>query len=945
MNTNWLANAVRSFLVFAVLIVTSVFYAEVSNVDRVFEHDIVVYGGTSGGVTAAVQSARMGKSVVVVSPTEHLGGLTSSGLGWTDLGDSSILGGISREFYHRLYRHYNDDEAWVWESRADYGNRGQGGPAFNHTREIASVFEPSVAERIFVEMLDEHRIPVHAGRLDLVSGVVMDGNRIVAIRTEDGHEFRGGMFIDASYEGDILPGAGVSYTTGRESNNTYNETINGIQAGMATKNQLPNGIDPYVVPGVPRSGLLPGVNSGPGGPDGSADHRFQAYCYRMVLTDVAENRLMIEQPEGYDEANYELLFRAIEAGQSRGFFKFDLMPNRKTDSNNTGGISTDYIGKNYGSDWNWATLNHDERDALAKEHENWQRGLVWTLQNHPRVPSGIRVHHERWGLPLDEFTDNNHWPYQIYVREARRMVSDYVMTQQHCSGMEIAPESVGMGAYPMDSHNTQRHLRNGMVKNEGDVQVNLPGPYPISYRSIVPKSGECENLLVPWSLSASHMAFGSIRMEPVFMTLAQSAATAAVLALDGEISVQEVPYEKLEVVLRADGQALTPGESGTIDFERGIVVDSEDPAGGATVIGKWQESISVDGFHGENYLHDDNQGKGHKSVRFAPDLPESGKYDVYLIWTEHQNRADNVPVRIHHKGGTFSTSVNQRENGGSWQRIGTFPFTAGSAGELLLETTDTNGFVIADAVLWLPLTPTVGVVSPVPTIVRGSQKQGTLVFTRSGSVDDALDVHYRVTASEFDTELLSLTGTFTIPAGERDAKLAVSADRGPIPNGFKLVEVLIKESEDYRIGSLASATLRLRDEPFDEWRYNHFTTDELKDHEISGPMADPDGDGLVNLFEFFFGGNPKVPEAKNRVALREEAGLLFGFRRHREAADLIFQVEESVDLKDWKRISADIFGKQVKLEGDFHVIDVPVDHRNCNGNQRFFRLQVKSQGL
>ena len=522
------------------------------------QHDIVVYGGTSGGIIAAIQAAKSERSVVLVSPTPYLGGLTTSGLGWTDLGSDSILGGLSRDFYTRVYQHYQNDDAWKWEKRAEYRNQGQGQAALNPKTKLASVFEPSVATAVFDAMLKEHNVTVVTARLDLKNGVTMDGKRIQKIRTEDGREFEGKIFIDATYEGDLLPGAGVSFTTGRESNATYNETVSGIQTKGAVKNQLPDGIDPYLQPGDPASGLLPGVNPDAGGEDGQGDHRLQAYCFRMCLTDSPENRVTIGKPEGYDEAAYEILIRAIEAGQSRDFTKFSLMPNRKTDSNNNGGISNNPVGLNHGKDWNWATLDHDQRLALAKKHEHWQRGLMWTLQNHPRVPEKIRKEYSAWGLPKDEFSDNGHWPHQLYVREARRMVSDFVMTEHHCRRKQPVPASIGLAAYTMDSHNVQRHVKNGMVKNEGDIQLRIPGPYLVSYRAIVPKKAECQNLLVPWCLSASHMAFGSIRMEPVFMILAQSAATAADIAIKSGISVQDVPYEVLKNRLIEDGQRLDP---------------------------------------------------------------------------------------------------------------------------------------------------------------------------------------------------------------------------------------------------------------------------------------------------------------------------------------------------------------------------------------------------
>ncbi len=662
---------------------------------------MVVYGGTSGGVAAAVQASRSGKSVVLVSPTSHLGGLTTSGLGWTDLGNTAILGGIGREFYHRLYLHYQQGSAWNWQTRESFGNAGQGSPAFNATLEIASVFEPKVAEAVFNDLLAGEDVTLATGRLDLEEGVVMNGNKIAWIRLEDGREFGGKMFIDASYEGDLLPGAGVSFAVGREANATYGETVNGIQAAGAVKNQLRDNIDPYVIPGDPGSGLLPGVNPDSGGADGSGDHRLQAYCFRMVLTDVPANRVQIAQPPGYDEADYELLFRSIEAGQTSGFFKFDLMPNRKTDSNNTGGISTDFIGRNYGPGWDWTTLDHDERLALAKEHENWQRGLVWTLQNHPRVPAQIRENYAKWGLPADEFTDNGNWPWQLYVREARRMISDYVMNQHHCTGALVAPDSVGLAAYAMDSHNVQRHVKNGMVKNEGDIQLHLANPYPISYRSIVPREGECTNLLVPWSLSASHMAFGSIRMEPVFMGLAQSSAIAASLAIDRDIAVQKIPYPQLRPLLLAAGQALgEPVIAPPTSF-----VDNSDTAL-VTVTGSWVPAGSAAGFIGADYLHNDNEGQGGKQVRFALPAGLAGHQRVSLRWTSHTNRASNVPVEIHHADGISNVTVDQRSDGGKWIPLGSYRFDGSPGQGVVVKTDGTNGYVIADAVGFASVDPT-----------------------------------------------------------------------------------------------------------------------------------------------------------------------------------------------------------------------------------------------
>jgi hypothetical protein len=664
------------------------------------DYDVVVYGGTSGGVIAAVQAARSGRSVVLISPTEHLGGLTTSGLGWTDLGKASILGGLSLEFYQLLYTHYQADSAWNWQTRESFGNVGQGGPAFHAVTKTASVFEPKVAEAAFNKLLNDARVPVVRGLLDLQNGVELIGNRISAIALEDGRRFHGKMFIDASYEGDLLPGAKVSFTTGREANAEYGETFNGIQNGRALKNQLRSGIDPYKVPGEPASGLLTGVEPPDTTADGSADRRLQAYCYRMVLTDVAENRVKIERPEDYDETHYELVFRSIEAGQTSGFFKLDLMPNRKTDSNNTGGISTDFIGANYGDGWDWTTLSHMERAALARKHEDWQRGLVWTLQNHPRVPASIKEAYRPWGLPADEFVDNRNWPYQLYVREARRMISDVVMNERHCTGEVVVSDSIGLAAYAMDSHHTRRLVRDGEVKNEGDVQMPLANPYPVSYRSIVPKRGECVNLLVPWSLSSTHMAFGSIRMEPVFMILSQSAAVAADLAIQDEVAVQEVAYAKLRSQLVELGQSL--GEPGHLQPTEVIDNSRTDRI---VIDGEWNASSATPGFVGSDYLHDLNESKGTKQVTYQLSPAAVGTFRIFMRWTANPNRASNVPVAIHHAEGVTNTTVNQRENGAKWNIVGIYKFDGNAGQSVVVSNSGSDGFVIADAIGLSPVLP------------------------------------------------------------------------------------------------------------------------------------------------------------------------------------------------------------------------------------------------
>ncbi len=520
--------------------------------------DVVVYGGTSAGVMAAVQAKRMGLSVVLVAPETHLGGLSSGGLGWTDTGNKAVIGGLAREFYHKVWQHYQTAGAWMWQPQSEYGNKGQGSSAIDGELRTMWIFEPHVAEQAFESFVKEHDIPVHRDQwLDRESGVTKSGARITAIRTLSGQTFAGQMFIDASYEGDLLATAGVEYHVGRESRAQYNENWNGVQTGVLHHRHhfeaVSKPISPYVVADDPASGLLPRVSADPPGEYGAADKRIQAYCFRMCLTNDPRNRIPFPKPQGYDAGQYELLLRVLQAGWRECFEKFDPIPNHKTDTNNHGPFSTDNIGLNY----DYPEGSYLRRQEIIDEHQQYQQGLMYFLANDSRVPDDVRSEFAEWGLAADEFVDNGNWPHQIYVREARRMLGSYVMTENEILKKRPTPQSIGMGSYAMDSHNVQRYVKpNGFVENEGDIGVSTEGPYEIAFGSILPKKNQCENLLVPVCLSSSHIAFGSIRMEPVFMILGQSAATTAALALESELAVQDVPYEQLRTRLLADGQVL-----------------------------------------------------------------------------------------------------------------------------------------------------------------------------------------------------------------------------------------------------------------------------------------------------------------------------------------------------------------------------------------------------
>jgi hypothetical protein len=477
--------------------------------------DVCVYGGTAGGVAAAVQSSRLGRSVLLLENGAHLGGMTTGGLSYTDFGNKAAIGGIAREFYRGLGAHYEAPEEWT--------------------------FEPHVAQEVIDGMVAKAGAPVRYH--EFLKSVMRDGRRIRSIRMESGLTVEARIFIDATYEGDLMAKAGVTYHVGRESNSLYNETLNGVQ--VRNLHQFEHPVDPYKVEGDPSSGLLPGIDPSPLEPEGTGDRRVQAYNFRLCLTQDPENRIPFPKPAGYDRRQYTLLERYLAAGWNGVFGKFDPIRGKKVDKNNHGATSTDFIGMS----WDYPEADYRKREKIYQEHLRYQMGWFYFLANDKSVPETVRTRMSSWGLCKDEFQDTGGWPAQLYIREARRMVSDVVMTESHCRGRDVVEDSVGLASYTMDSHNCRRFLKDGKVMNEGDVQAGGLPPYPVSYRSIVPRRGECDNLIVPICLSASHIAYGSIRMEPVFMVLGQSGAFAADLAIREDRAVQDVAYTELRPLL------------------------------------------------------------------------------------------------------------------------------------------------------------------------------------------------------------------------------------------------------------------------------------------------------------------------------------------------------------------------------------------------------------
>lgn len=660
-----------------ILFVVSLFVAA-TNVfaQRTIEVDVCVYGGTSAGVISAYTAEKLGKKSILIEPGKRLGGLTSGGLGYTDIGNKYAITGISRDFYRRVGQHYGKFEQWI--------------------------FEPKVAQAVFLDYVRRGGFEVlYETRLKEVR---KQGNRITEIVLEHSAHpssvtniiVRAKMFIDCGYEGDLMAKAGVTYAVGREDNKNYNETINGVQ--LMDGHQFPDGIDPYKTPGKPKSGLLWGISGERLLPNGTGDKKVQAYNYRICLTSDTANIIPITRPEGYDASRYDLLVRLFEAYPQKrklnDYFIWSHMPNRKTDINNRGAFSTDMIGMNY----EYPEGSYEQREKIIAQHTEYTKGLLYFFGNDPRVPKELRDEMQRWGYPADEYVEHGNWTPQLYIREARRMVGSYVMTQHNCQGKEVVTDGVGMAAYTMDSHNTQRLVVNGQVKNEGNVEVGGFGPYPISYRSLVPKPSQCVNLLVPVCLSATHIAFGSIRMEPVFMVLAQSAATAAVMAINSGTDVQQVDVAALQQRLKTD-----PLADGTV-FE--ILLDNRDTAH-VQKLGAW--TVEGKGGYGPDFLvHDPAQGFA-ASVRFTPDIPQSGQYAGYIYFPKSSNLSSRTLVIVYDGERNYGVSVKESDirvegqTSGEWVPLGTYALPQGRTSYTQVSTKDADGKVIADAVIWVPV--------------------------------------------------------------------------------------------------------------------------------------------------------------------------------------------------------------------------------------------------
>jgi len=806
--------------------------------------------------------------------------MTASGLGVTDIGpgnDTSYVSGISREFYKRVGAAYGTGNLVIW-------------------------FEPHVAETVFWQMLSEAGVNVYSNRLLGFATTV--SNRITQITMEDGSVFRAKQFIDTTYEGDLIAAAGVTFTWGRESTSTYNESLAGIRSLGGAYNY-----DPYLVPGNPASGLLPLVQTNTGGTVGQGDQRLQAYNFRLCLTQNATNKIPITAPTNYSAANYELVRRyvtnrlAVDGSVSLSSLIHiqTIIPNGKTDINANGELSTDWVGFNY----TWATNTHAGREAIRAAHENYIRGLLYFYQTSTGIPPNLNTEAQSWGLAADEFTDNGGWPWQIYVREARRMVGDYIMTQSNCEARVTAPDGICLARYHIDSHGVQRLVSGGFSKWEGSIGGTPPYPYPISYRSIVPRSNECQNVFATFALSASHVAFASCRMEPVFMMSSHAAGVAAALAIDDAVPVQQLSYAKLSAQLRADGQLLS--WAAATSSTNGIIMDETDA--GTSNSGGWSFGANAGGWNGD-YLLDGATAKGLRWVRYTPTLPTNGTYEVYAWWVESSNRATNSPFDIVHAAGTNRVLVNQRVSSVGWFKLMTTNFSVGQNHGVIVRNdgTVTNNYVVADGIRFLGIgaaapqsQPAIELVASDAVAEEFTTNTARFTFVRSGDTNPAISINYTVagTASP-GTDYATLSGSVVLGPGATATNVFVSSVFDSVAEGDESVMLHLNASASYARTTLTNATIILRDRPFDAWRKANFTELELGNPVISGDLANPDGDSLANLMEFALGLSPKSPDV-NPLSPRMESGFFtVTYSRLKSATDISLVLEKSTNLVSWE---------------------------------------------
>jgi hypothetical protein len=854
----------------------------------VIQSDICVYGATSGGVAAAVAAARLGKNVVLISINNHVGGMTSGGLGVTDVGNASTIGGIAGEFYSRVGQYYGSSQPVYY-------------------------FEPHVAEQTYWQMTGQAGVAVCTN--EQLASVTMSNLLIKQITMADGTTYRASEFIDSTYEGDLMAMAGVNFTWGRESSAQYNESLAGIQNPTHAYSY-----DPYVTPGQPSSGLLPFMQSAGSGSVGQGDHLLQCYNFRLCLTQNSTNQIPIAPPTNYVESNYELFRRYIAAriahdgsvslGQLMDIQT--IIPNGKTDINANGELSTDYLGGNAG----YATNTPAARQAIWQAHADYIRGFLHFLATSTNVPASLNSAMQSWGLAKDEFQDTGGWPPQLYVREARRMVSDYVMLQQDAQGSRAATDPIALASYTLDSHPVERVPNAGLAMTEGGIGVSVSYPFPVSYRSIIPSTNnQCQNLFCTFALSASHVGFASIRLEPPFMMTSQSAGTAAAFAIDDHVPVQQMNYPKLSAELRADNQILT--WSCPLIYLTNTITLSELNNCYVTTSGGWSVGANSGGWPPPNgpYWHDGATGKGTKWVDYTPVLPTNGLYGVYLWWVAASNRATNTPVDIISASGTTRVYVNQQINGSAWVNVLTTNFNAGSVSSVIIRNdgTASGTYCIANGVQWRPVgfslpappataPPAVEIVASDAVACEFPTNTARFSVVRNNDPNLlAMPVTYTISGTASNgVDYAALSGTVTIPAGVLATNIIVTPLGDSLATNQVTVTLSLVPSTNYTLTSVSNATATILDWPINIWRRANFTSAELADPTISGDLAEPAHDGLANLLKYALGLAPKVPAFAPLAPALGAGKFAVSYTKSLTAIDVSLDLEWSSDLVTWQ---------------------------------------------
>jgi hypothetical protein len=640
---------------------------------------VIVYGATAGGVMAAVAAAREGASVQLVEPGQHLGGMLTGGLSHTDYGDRAVIGGLALEFYERVAKAYGKP-LYFWR-----------GP------------EPRLGEKILGDWLKEYRVAVLFGQR--VLEVEKEGRQIRRIRLLSGQSLVADVFIDATYEGDLMARAGVSYAIGRESIAQYGESWAGRQPIYPDGHNFRLPVSPFV--NGKNGALLPLINPRRQVGFGEADSAVQAYCFRLIMTNVPENRVPITKPEGYDSARYELLRRYVKIrkpqtlGETGVIGPWVNLPNGKAEINSGGPISTNLYD---GSNWAYPDADYPQRDRIWQDHLGYTQGLLYFVANDPSLPENIHREAREWGLAKDEFADTGHWPHQLYVRVARRMVGEYVMTQHDLQRDTTKYDGIGMGSYNIDVRHVQRTFQwisrfpelRGETFNEGYLSIPV-APYEIPYRALLPKYDQCTNLLVPVCVSSSNLAYASIRMEPQYMILGHAAGVAAALAGKQRVPVQHIDIAGLRQKLMAQRQVLSlEGNPNGVFAQGNAVVVDDDMSRWVTREGYW--AMSEDpraGRHAITFMHAGRAEPAH--FTYQPPLPRDGLYHVYGWWPSGKDFATNTRLTIRHAEGTKTLPLNQRETGGNWVPLGSYRFRQGREGSLTLSNAGADGTVAADA--------------------------------------------------------------------------------------------------------------------------------------------------------------------------------------------------------------------------------------------------------